>query len=521
MSRIFRRLKILTRTNLIVSNREATNAFLSYVGHAIAALFLLGIAIVPLIGAASKDTRPFPLIFILFVAMMDYFSIQSKLATTSLIDNSTLSLFPLSRIRSVALRFIVLLLDKRILFYLVPVLGVIIFLFGKASLVQLLIMVILFATLYFFVSELLFPIFILLRRLADRYSAKTVTQLAAIPFLIVFLLLSLLHPKGDFALQVPVVSQFAKAFWDVLTSDTGETLKQLSELVLITVAYSMASVTVSAFVPKLGVVQNLSRALQLSKRGAKEESPSDSAIPVGRGIRPAYSDHFSERGGAGTAGHSLRSCLLLDWRIRQKEERVVYTLVMYPALGVWAGLTMSHTSHRPGNSSIFLIFFIALMLGVAVTENHLTQRGLRLKHVSIFPLDERMFVLMKSLSVWLLISGIDLLTVVLIALWVRTGVYQELQGLIYSVYIPLVFLLSSTTLALYFNSISRHPLISLVLILAVGIIGTFIYVMLMLFNFFVGLTVVIGMFLLTYFLWIPSWGSKLSSEFQVLLEESK
>ncbi len=520
-SRDVGKFRILLTTNLRVSNREAANAFLSYLACAVGGLFLSGTAIVRLISPGLNETELFVPMFLLFGFMFDYFSLQSKLEVTTLTDNSSLALFPISRFRSLRIRFLLMLLDKRMLFYLLPAIAVLSMLVGKVGIAQLAEMSFLFALVYLIASEIVFPIFVLLRKLASRYSAKTVTQVAAIPFLIVFLLPTIFHFKEDFFLHVPVVSEFVAGFADIVTANSSGAVSQLAQLLLIVAVLAVFLLSADKVALRSDEVLRAVRAKLTGRERIKSASlvgvaalPRESSGEFSRLVRSEDKESFS-------VGMSLRRCILLDWKIRQKEERVVYTLIMYPVMAAWMGGMMSHKIHKPIDSIMLLIFFIAILLGVAVTENHLTQRGIRLKNVSIFPLDRKKYMLVKSLSVWSLISAVNLLAVALLGFWLKAGAFQVLQGAIYAVYIPLVFVLSVNTLTLYFNSLSRHALIALLIILAAGLIATFVYAMLMVLSFFIAASVVVSLFLLTYFLWIPLWGAKLASEFQTLLEESK
>lgn len=161
------------------------------------------------------------------------------------------------------------------------------------------------------------------------------------------------------------------------------------------------------------------------------------------------------------------------------------------------------------------------MLGIVLTENQLTQHGLQLKHLSIFPYGRTKFIYMKSFATWSIISTVNVILCFILEIKFHIGAYHLFQGIIYSLFQPLALIILVNTLILQLNSLYRVSIISLIIIIFGEIFATIIYVLLMSLNITVGVLFVIGLFITTYFLLVPTWGRRLSLEFQNLLEDSK
>ncbi len=521
MGRTPAKLRILIKTSLLVSNRQAPNVFLSYLAYSLCGILAAGIAIVPMVAPMSMDVQYFPLLFLLFVIMFDYFTIQTKLAATTLLDGSVLALFPLSRLRSIAVRFLLLLLDKRILFYTLPTLAVVAFLSIRGSIAQAVVMFLLFASFYLIMSESLFAVFPLLRKLANRFGARTATQIATLPIFVVIFLRTVIHLNRALIVHVPVASEFLKGSQNVIASNISGAMIQISYLILIALAFAVFFVAADSILARVGERLRISWPRDASEKGVAKVFFRASSTPIADAVEHDSGGALSSSHSTSTVVRAFAHLIFLDWKIHQKEERLLFVILVYPFFAVIYARSMIHQMHQPIASLVLPIFVLTQMIGIGLTENYFTRHGLRLKHVSILPMDPTKFVYGKSLSVWVLISGMNLISSVVLGYMFKLGYYQQVQGFTYSLFLPLVLVLTVNTLFLAFNRLSKHVFVSLVIELVVQFLASMIFVLLMLFNFAVGLMFVAGLFGVAHFFWMPAWGKKLSSEFQTLLEESK
>ncbi|MCL4512308.1 MAG: hypothetical protein M1470_14805 [Bacteroidetes bacterium] len=515
----------ILRTNITVSNREAGNVFLSYLPYVLGGVILAGVAVIPIYAGNVRNLSGSTVASVLGLFMLDYLSVQIKLGVVTLIDESAFRLFPLSRIRSIFLRFFLFMLDKRILYYALPLLAVLIALAGHASLIQLLAMLFLFVSLYVLSSEIFFLVFIAFKKLANLFSAKTVTQAAIIPIILVSFLLSAIprnNPTGLTAL--PIVSEFSRGFHSILASNAGIASLEAGHLLLISLFIGVVFLILDSFYARSSHHLRTSFAARGRERNPFHDAMSEPGAAVSCDAKEFV--NTDSTGGSSmyetkvpSASRSARRLVFLDWKIHQKEERIFFLLLMYPFLAIMMMKIMNSRFHQHAASMILPIFFVTQLLGAGVTEHHFTGHGLRLKHVSIFPLNAARFVYVKSLSTWFLLSVVNLIVSVVAGLQFKLGAYQLLQGDIYSLFLPLVLVQLVNTLILSFNRLSRYSIISLLIVVALEFLSTMIYVLLMLFSFVVGLGFVAALFVLTYLFWIPRWGTKLSLEFQTLLEE--
>ena len=517
MSRSPKKLRTLIRTSLIVSSRETLNGIISYLAYIIAGLVLLGMAILPILAPQLKGSRELLLNFIFFLAFFDIITLQAKLTGTALIERGTLGFFPISGTRSTGLRFVTFLVDKRLLLYFVPALGTIASLIGRGSWISPVIVLSLYILLYLVASELLFAVFPLLRRLSNRFSPRTVSQIIMLPLMLVFFLPAIFHLKPLFMTWIPVVHEFLTGLQDAIGSNPAGALNQLGGLLVVVSALTVLLAGADWLVVKLnpGIAQGY-RYSRTVRRVPSEGSLSRDADPPRKTLVQDDAPPAARPG----KWRNVR-LVFLDWKVRQKEERLLYVILVYPFIGGMLMDGLSHRWHQLASASVLPVFFVTQMLGIAFMENQFTQHGLRLKHVSVLPMKPEDFVRVKFFSVFLLVSLIDILMTVALGYRLNMGLYQQLRGAIYSLYLPLVLVAAVTTLLLSFHEIYRHTILSLFIVAVVEFIATAVYGLLVLPGLIVGLVFTAGLILIAYYFWIPSWGRKLSMELQTLLEESK
>ncbi len=508
-------LRLLIKTNLLVSNREAGSAFLSYLGYILGGVILAFIAIVPILEPLSKQTRSFPLMFFTYLCMFDYFVLQFKLKNTSLTEKRSLELFPLSQIRSANLRFVTFLTEQRILLYFIPLSAVLLALIKKGNIVQLVAAALLYILIYIIISEILFAVFPIFRKLADRFSEKTVTQGVALSLIFLIILMSVFHGTMDENTHIVIVSEFTNAMEDIAISNVTAVGTQLGRLTVILIMLG----TMLVLGNLLATQPFLDLRFMARQTRKKEDQPSfarspDAGTASQISSRKVISGHMMD-----ALRQSIFNLSLLDWKIRHKEEKTFYMIIAYPFLAVALEEIISRRFHYPVASMIFPIFFVTLMFGLALTENQLTQHGLRLEHISIFPSDRSKFIYLKSLSTWSIISIVNIAMCIILGFRFHIGIYQLLQGTIFSLFQPLILIILVNTFNLQFNALYSISIISFLIIVVAEIFAMIIYVLLMLLNLAVATLLVAGLFAITYFIWMPAWGRKLSIEFQTLLEE--
>jgi hypothetical protein len=520
ISRTVKMVALLIKTDLLVSNREAGNAFLSYLAYILGGIFLSFMAIAPILNPSNKQATGFFVMLLEFMTLLDFLALQSRLNFTALMENSSLDLFPISRIRSMSLRFVTFLTEKRLLFYLLPLLALLVILLKKGNITQIPATVILYFLVYVIISEILFGTFPVLRKLADRFSAKTVTQATILLFVFCSILFSSFHGIDGLVVRSPIISEFTEAMEEILVSNMTGATTQLCYLVLIAAVLPIAFVSAGLLIAKLSV--NLPPAA-IGKAPKKTVAPwrRSSRILPRDGTNQILVHKLSSEYSATAPKRNILSFSLLDWRIRQKEEKTFYMILAYPFLAVALTQIISRRFHQPVVSPILAIFFVTLMFGIALTENQLTQHGIQLKHVSTFPYDRTKFIYLKSFATWSIISTVNIILCFVLDIKLHFGTYHLFQGIIYSLFQPLVLVILINTFILQFNALYRLSIISLFIIAIIEIFATMIYVLLMLLSVVVGVLIVAGLFMATYFLLIPAWGRKLSFEFQNLLEESK
>ncbi len=512
-------LRLLIKTNLLISNRESGNAVLSYLAYILGGAVLSFIAIAPILDPSNKQTAGFFGMFTMFVVFLDYMSMQLRLNFVTLVESQALDLFPISRIRSTCMRFITFLTENRFLFYAIPLLAVLLVLLKNGNITRLFANVLIFMLFYVIISEILFAVFPIFRKLADHFSAKTVTEASLLALAFAFILLSTFHGTNE-NVPLPIISDFMKAMEGVAVSHMPDIFTPLSRLVLIAVAFPFVYLSGDSLISKFALYVSHGTAGKLATQVVSSENRAIYAIPRKRKNEISEPRLVSGRATA-KRERSLFNLCFTDWRIRQKEEKAFYIVPMYAYLAVALMQIISRQLHQPIVSPIFAIFFVTLMLGIVLTENQLTQHGLQLKHLSIFPYGRTKFIYMKSFATWSIISTVNVILCFILEIKFHIGAYHLFQGIIYSLFQPLALIILVNTLILQLNSLYRVSIISLIIIIFGEIFATIIYVLLMSLNITVGVLFVIGLFITTYFLLVPTWGRRLSLEFQNLLEDSK
>lgn len=488
---------------------------------------LAGIILASVYANTDVDRFQATLVFVLGLFLFDYFEIQIKLRGTSLIDRSTFSLFPLSNVRSLSIRFFLFLANKRSLFYLLPLLGTIIVFAANGEAVKIPAAILLFASTYLVMTEIFFLLYFVLRKLADRFSVRTATQIATIPFFLSFLFVSALHHKTAMLVTLPVISQFTKGFQEILASHFEDASIEAGYLLIIFIGVALAASTTGFLFNKTaGHVR--SRLIPFVNKRVQED-------PDSAGTNLFRKDHRSEKIGEKLsrgkevlvredlepAAHIAWHLVLVDWLIHQREEKILYLLLLYPLMAIFVIVRIISRLHFEPGSLILPILFFTQILGFYFTEKHFTGHGLRLSHIVVTPLDPYKFVFAKTISTWGLLSLMNVFICVFCGVYLNMNVYVLAQATIYSVFLPLVLLQLANMLTLYFPGISRHPLISMLIIVISELILTAIYVLVMSLNFFVGVLLVSVIFVLSYLRSIPAWGKQLSGQLQILLEDRK
>lgn len=514
------KLRILIKTNLVVSNREAPNAFMSYLAYALGGMIFSIVAIIPVIGPDSSSAASSPLIFLMFVLMFDYLNLQVLLTRATLIDRSMLGLFPLSGMRSSVLRFILMLLDRSILFYIIPAIVVVTALFAKGEPAQALAMILLFGSLYLILSEILFGLYPVFRAIAERYSARTAMQIAVLPLLFVLFFPGLFQLSHKMVLRIPVAAEFVEGVRLILVSGFDGGMLEVVRLLLTALVLGgilLAAAFLLSRIDPLFHLALMKRTLNRTKRPKHDREPATSGFGK---VNGSVSEVASSSAAASRAP-GLGRLILLDWQIRQKEEKFFFIVLINPVLAFLLAQVIAPGFNRFLSFVILPVFIVTQMVGFLIIENGYTHRGLRLKHVSTLPVDPARFIRIKFYAEWIPIVAANL--AVTFFLGMRSGItyYEGIQGIIYSLFIPFVLMLVNDSLVLAFNSLSRHAIVSTFLILVFELVGTFVYALLMIFNFAVGAVCVAVFCAVSYFRWMPALGKRLSSEFQTLLEESK
>ncbi len=522
MDRFTGTLRTLIKTSLIISNREAPHAFLSYLAYAMGGLIFSITAIIPVVLTSSKAAADAPLIFLVVVAMFDYLNIQTFLTHTTLTSRSELSLFPFSGLRSIVYRFILMLLNKRILFYVIPMIVESAALMVKGEVGAAAIAVLLYVFLYVIMSEMLFFILPRFRALAERYSVRTAMQIAILPVLGFLFTPGIFHIRPEIVLRIPVASQFVRGGGFAVASDFVPAAGQVGELALISLVFGAAASAVGLLLLRIRPVASPFQAAtalaptgkRVSGAGAhhgKEAAENEEVLPT----------EISPDAGTARPPQRARRLVFLDWKMRQREEKLLSVMIISPFLALLLAESIVPALHWPLVSVILPIFLVVQFAGIPLIDQSFTHRGLRLKHVATLPVSPAAFVRFKSFSAWILIVLAALFVTILQGLRWQMSYYQEVQGIVFSMFISSILIIVGNTFVLDFNWISRHPLISIPVLLTTEMVATLIYAFLMLFSFPVGLAFVVVLFALTYFCWVPAWGKRLASEFQALIDESE
>ncbi len=518
----------LAKTNLIISNREAVNAAVSYVLYVLMSLLLVATILGSIYSNDQRDSTSAIIVFVSSLLLYDYFLIQAKLRSRSLIDKLSFALFPVSRLRLLSIRFFLILVDKRVLFYLLPLLGVMVALVTRGQFVEMLFMLLLFTLMYLVISQLVFLLYSLLRKIADKFSVRAATQFSAIPFVLFFLSINALaRGNTNLVVMMPVVSQFTKGFQAILTSDVAVASMEAGFLFLFFILIVLAVLGAGVVFDRFPFYSRF-RFTMWGDVGVRKNS--DSSIAEAAGKRPVIkmikqrriaSRDAVIREDAEPGTHIGWYLVFVDWLVHQREEKILFLLLLYPLMAIFAIIRMVSRLHFDPGSLILPIFFITQILGVYFTENHFTGHGLRLSHIVLTPLNPLKFVFAKTISTWGLLSLMNVMVCLFCGVYLNMNILTLAQGTIYSVFLPLVLLQLANTLSLYFPEVSRHPLISLFIIVLCELALTEIYILIMSLSLFAGLLFVAMAFYFSYTLSVPSWGKQLSKQIQVLLEVRK
>ncbi len=510
---------------MVVQNREAANPLLSYLAYVLGGLLLAIVASVPFISRSYPGpgaSQTFSISVLLILLMLDFFNLQTKLSGPALINKPTLSLFPLSRIRSMRLRFVLMLTDKRAIFYIFPMMVCAVVLVARGTIEGSAEVVLLYIFIYVIISQVFFAAYPLLRKLADRFSVRTVTQMIAFLLAIIFFLPALVHFSPDLAARIPVVSEFTEATGDIIGSNFAGAMAQVGSLFIVSVALAVILTSADWLLTKIGLdIISLFLPQPAGYAGDLRADPSGATSEM------AVDQHDDEEGATtgfapnAVSRQQVRRLVFLDWIVHQKEERILYTLVVYPVLAVMLARIIVRHFDKPLASPVLPVFLVTMMIGAVLTDNYFTRHGLRLRHISVLPMSRARFVLVKSLSSWSLNVIVNVIAVLVLTVQFHISTYQMAQGIVYSLFIPAVTFVVANILILTFNIYSRHAIISFIISFVVEIAATAIYVLLMLLNTFLGLGFVAGFLALAYFFWIPGWGRRLTDRFQALLEEAK
>jgi hypothetical protein len=515
----------LAKTNLIISNREAVNAVVSYILYVLMSLLLVGAILGSIYSNDQGDSTSAIIVFVSSLLLYDYFLIQAKLHSRSLIDRLTFALFPVSRLRSLSIRFFLILVDKRIFFYLLPLLGVLILLATRSDFVEMLFMLFLFTSMYLVISEFVFLLYSLLRKIADRFSVRAATQFSAIPFVLFFLSINALaRGNTNLVVMTPVVSQFTKGFRAILTSDAATASIEVGLLFLFFISIALTASAAGSLFDRVALHKRLRFDVGGDMRVRKNSGPLTAESAGKRLIIKRIEEKRMAsrvtviREDPEQGMHIGWHLVFVDWLVHQREEKILFLLLLYPLMAIFAIIRMVSRLHFDPGSLILPIFFITQILGVYFTENHFTGHGLRLSHIVLTPVNPFRFVFAKTISTWGLLSLMNVFVCLFCGVYLKLNIFTLAQGTIYSVFLPLVLLQLANTLSLYFPRISRHPLISLFIIVISELVLTEIYILIMSLSFFAGFLFVASAFYLSYVLSLPSWGRQLSKQIQVLFE---
>lgn len=515
----------LVKTNLIISNRETVNAIVSYILYIFMSLLLVGIFLGSSYSKTDQDRISATTVFVSSIFLYDYILTQTKLRTMSLIEKSSYALFPISRIRSLSTRFFLFAADKRILFYLLPMFGMMIVLAIRDKFVEMSSLFLLFALMYLTASELFFLFYSLLKRLANRFSARTISQFSAVPLLLFFLVINMTsHGKMYSLAKVPIASQSTEGIQKILTSQVGSALVEVGYLLGIFVSIALAAFGASLLYEEVTARFRFKLAFPTHKVVQKKIGPQKLNVSEtsqtsdhAHKHEPVINETFAEEP-TSAAVHSGWHIVLVDWLIHQREEKILYLILLYPVMIIFSIIKIASRIHFDLGSLIFPVFFLTQMLGSYFADNHFTGHGLRLSHIALTPFDAHKFVFAKTVSTWGLLSLMDVFVCLFCGVYLNMAFQTLLQGTIYSIFLPLVLLQSENTLNLYFPEIWRHPLISLLIVIFSELLLTAIYILAMLISPVLGILFVASILYLSLAFSIPAWGKQLSKQLPILLE---
>lgn len=504
------KLRMMIQTGVTVSNREAGNPTLSYVAYATGGFIFAVIAMIPVLSSQAPQSADILAAFLMIVSMFDYIGIQTLVFRASLTDPSTLAVFPVSRTGSAASRFVLFLLERRMLFYLIPALVVSGTFLLKGNIAGAIVTIVLYALIYLIVSELLFAILPFFRGMAKRYNARAVMEIALLPILSILFIPELFRIRHAALMEIPVLSQFITVSEYAVRSDAGGAVMQLIELLLMTSATGALLLTAGAFAVKIP--------FHPASGGVTASTGAGKSGPVGRREEAAVEYPVVTAESTGKGKHLVRRLIFHDWMVRQKEERLLQVLLSYAFFGFLLAQVAARNLPHAVEEAVFPAFIVSQIVGFALIANSLVRRGLRLKNAAIFPVDPVKFLRSKLLSSGILIVLANLLVTAAVAVSWKMSFPEVMYGTVFSLYLPVILLLTDAALILSSPVFARHAFLSITSLIVVEIIATSAYIALTMLSPSLGLifpAVVLG---LSFAVWVPYLGRRISAEFPKLLE---
>ncbi len=515
MSGYTNKLRVMIKTGVIVSNREASNPLLAYIAYAAGGIIFSVIALVPTLPTSSGKTVDLLAAFLMVVSMFDYIGIQTLVFRASLTDPSAVAVFPVSGTRSTATRFVVFLLEKRALFYLIPALVVSAkFLLG-GDIAEAAVTILLYAFIYIIISEFLFAILPFFRGMAKRYSARAVMEIALLPILSILFIPELFRIRHAALVEMPVLSQFITTSEFVMRSDASGAIIRLFELLVIALFTGTLFLITGWSAARLPALFRL----PVPERRTVARRVVPGAVRLSGKVNTAVASSGVFDDAVKKGRHVVRRLILHDWLVRQKEERLVQVLLSYAVFGFLLAQVAARNLPHPVESAVLPAFIVSQIIGFTLISNSLTRRGLRMRSVSPFPVDPVRFLHSKLLSSGILIVSTNLLVTCGLEVSWGMSFAQAAYGVVFSFFLPVILLLTDASLILSSPVFSRHAFLSITSMVIIELFATSIFITLMMFSPPLGMVfsaVAIGT---AFFVWVPKLGRRMAAEFPKLLEE--
>ncbi len=507
-------LSIAIKTNLAASGRETPSPVLSYALVTLMGIVLSGL----LLASVVTNERHLSGMFIGFLLLYEYVFVNARLRqVNTILDGYALSVFPLSRMSSVSVRFLLFTADKRMILYALPMLCAFISVWMRMGALLAIVVPLLFAFTYLVISEIFFMLFLILKALSHRFGVRTVTDVVSVLLFVPYLALSLMHVKFGGSGNLPVVSEFVGGFQGILTLSIGTAYLEITRLALLFVALAAATLVADSLLDRPALHFRLSSSLGGMKRTSAKQRSNSSLTNIASSRQEGLIGHITD--GTKVYSQKTSSLISLEWKILQKEEKFFFVFPLLPVMIViLLAKASSHLQYRFGYVML-AIFFVTQILGFQITEGHLGKHGLRLKHLAIFPFNVKRFVLVKTISAWSLVSLANLSIVAAVGILLRPPASELAYGAGYSICLPLVLVQLENTLALSSRKALRGPAVAILLILPAEFAAAAVYAFILYLGSALLPFLVLGLFLPTYVWLIPAWAAKVSSEMQTLLED--